>query len=135
MLIDWNKLVTPEQRAAELVATLKRNLMAEYERRMQVISAPYPPSERESWPVQTQEARAVVFEDSLVSPWIDAAAAARGVDREELAMRIVHKDEDYRAIHGTLTGIRQLIEDSIDAAGDDIAALQAIDVMVGWPAN
>ena len=39
----------------------------------------------------------------------------------------------YRVFSGTLSGVRQCIEDQIDAAGDDPAALQAIDVTAGWP--
>ena len=58
---------------------------------------------------------------------------ARGLDRLELAQRIVAKDAQYRVFSGTLSGVRQRIEDQIDAAGDDPAALQAIDVTQGWP--
>jgi len=114
--------------------TLLAALAAEYESRMRVISANYPPSERESWPVQTAEARALQANPAAATPWIDAACAARGLDRLELAARIVAKDEAYRVVHGLLTGVRQRIEDQIDAAGDDAAALAVIDVTAGWPA-
>ena len=112
---------------------LRTALTAEYERRMQAIAAGYPPSERESWPVQTSEAYALLVDAAAPTPWIDAAATARGVDRLELAQRIVAKDAQYRVISGTLSGVRQRIEDQIDAAGDDQAALQTIDVTAGWP--
>lgn len=121
--------------AEDIQAKLRADLAAEYERRMQVISAPYPPSERESWPIQIQEARALLENAEIAAPWIDTAAAARGLDPIELATRIAAKDEMYRMYHGALTGIRQQIEDAIDAAGDNIADLQAIDVSSGWPAN
>ena len=49
------------------------------------------------------------------------------------AQRIVAKDAMYRVFSGTLSGVRQRIEDQIDAAGDDQAALQVIDVTAGWP--
>ena len=112
---------------------LRTALTAEYERRMQAIAAGYPPSERESWPVQTSEAYVLLADSTAPTPWIDAASAARGLDRVELAQRIVAKDAQYRIISGTLSGVRQRIEDQIDAAGDDQAALQAIDVTQGWP--
>lgn len=112
---------------------LRTALNAEYERRMQAIAAGYPPSERESWPVQTSEAAAMLVDPEASTPWIDAAATARGVDRLELANRIVAKDAMYRVISGTLSGVRQRIEDQIDAAGDDQEALQVIDVTAGWP--
>ena len=112
---------------------LRTALTAEYERRMQAIAAGYPPSERESWPVQTQEAKALLADAQASTPWIDAAATARATDRIELAQRIVAKDAMYRVFSGTLSGVRQRIEDQIDAAGDDQAALQVIDVTAGWP--
>ena len=128
--------LTPQEvsaKRAELVAEKRTALTAEYERRMQAIAAGYPPSERESWPVQTGEAYALLSDSTVSTPWIDAAASARGLDRVELAQRIVAKDAQYRIISGTLSGIRQRIEDQIDAAGDDQAALKVIDVTQGWP--
>ena len=112
---------------------LRTALTSEYERRMQAIAAGYPPSERESWPVQTSEAYALLADSMVSTPWIDAAASARGLDRLELAQRIVAKDAQYRVFSGTLSGVRQRIEDQIDAAGDDQAALKVIDVTQGWP--
>ena len=112
---------------------LRTALTAEYERRMQAIAAGYPPSERESWPAQTSEATALIADPQAATPWIDSAAVARGVDRFGLALRVVAKDAQYRVFSGTLSGVRQRIEDQIDAAGDDPAALQAIDVTAGWP--
>jgi len=119
--------------AAALRLDLAATLESVYERRMQAISAGYPPSERESWPVQISEAAALLADPNAQTPWIDAAAAARGLDRLELARRIAAKDAQYRVVSGTLSGVRQRIEDQIDAAGDDQAALQAIDVTAGWP--
>ena len=120
--------------AAEIAAGLRLALAVEYRRRMQVIAAGYPLSERESWPVQTEEARALESDPAAATPWIDAAAAARGLDRLVLAERIREKDDKYRQVHGLLTGTRQRIEDQIDAVADDALALSQIDVTVGWPA-
>ena len=119
--------------AAEIRMRLIDALNAEYERRMQVIAGGYPLSERESWHVQTAEARALLADVHALTPWISGAAAARQIDRHELAQRIAAKDDAYRAIHGALTGVRQRIEDQISAAGDDVQALADIDVFVGWP--
>jgi hypothetical protein len=134
MLDEWVAGYVPAPAdPAALRAALSAQLAGEYERRMQIIAAGYPPSERESWPVQTGEAHALLADPVAATPWIDAAAAARGLDRVELAQRIVAKDDAYRVIHGTLTGARQALEDVIGAAGDDVQALQAIDVTTGWP--
>ena len=136
-LQKWEVFALSEQDAqvklAELLAAKRSALTAEYERRMQAIAEGYPPSERESWPVQTSEAYTLLADSTAATPWIDAAASARGLDRIELAQRIVAKDAQYRVISGTLSGVRQRIEDQIDAARDDQAALQAIDVTQGWP--
>lgn len=130
-----------EERAAEMRAALDpvtaqkllAALAAEYESRMFIIAADYPPSERESWPVQTSEARALLADVGANTPWIDAASSARGITRLELATRIVSKDNAFRIVSGTLTGLRQAIEDQITAAGTDPQALAAIDVTAGWP--
>lgn len=119
--------------AAEIVAGLRLALAAEYRKHIQVIAAGYPLSERESWPVQTEEARALEADPAAATPWIDAAAAARGLDRLVLAQRIREKDDAYRQVHGLLTGTRQRIEDQIDAVADDALALSQIDVGAGWP--
>ena len=119
--------------ASEIRSRLVDALNAEYERRMQVIAGGYPLSERESWHVQTAEARALLADVHALTPWINGAAAARQIERLVLAQRIAAKDDQYRAIHGALTGARQRIEDQIDAAGEDAQALQLIDVLAGWP--
>ncbi|TDN50411.1 hypothetical protein [Azoarcus indigens] len=130
----FSETLPPPDLAADLRRAALAALAVEYERRVSVIAAPYPASERESWPIQISEARALLADAGAATPWIDAAAAARELDRAELAARIVAKDEAYRLVHGALTGVRQRIEDAITAAGDDVAALQAIDVTAGWPA-
>jgi hypothetical protein len=126
-------LPTELRPAAEIAAGLRQVLAAEYRRRIQVIAAGYPLSERESWPVQTEEARALEADPAAATPWIDAAALARGLDRLVLADRIRAKDDAYRQVHGLLTGTRQRIEDQIDAVADDALALSQIDVTAGWP--
>lgn len=119
----------------ELCSWLKRELAREYESRMEVIAADYPPSERESWPVQIEEAAAIMEDASAITPWIDAASAARGIGRVELAARILGKDRAYRVISGTLSGARQKIEDAIDVAATDVPALLSIDITSGWPSS
>ena len=132
-LIAELEATCPAPSPAALRQDLIAALSAEYERRMAVISGGYTLPERESWHVQTAEARALLSYEHSLTPWINSAAAARGIDRVELARRIAAKDDAYRAIHGALTGARQRIEDAIYAAGDDAQALQQIDVRTGWP--
>lgn len=131
----WMVVPLGAEDIAQVRARLLAALNAEYERRMHVIAGGYPLSERESWHVQTSEARALLADVQALTPWINGAASARQLDRLVLAQRIAAKDDQYRAIHGALTGARQRLEDLIDAAGEDADALQLIDVLAGWPSQ
>lgn len=112
---------------------LRNQLRSEYEQRTNAIASGYPSSERESWPVQISEARALLADNASITPWIDAASTSRGVSRTDLAQWIVNLDNAYRTLHGALTGTRQRIESEINTASGNAAALQAIDVTKGWP--
>lgn len=119
--------------AAELRRELISALSDQYEKRISLISNQCPASERESWPVQTEEARMLLAHAGAFTPWINAAAAARGIERRDLAQRIALKDDAYRAVHGAISGHRQRIEDQIDAAQDDVELMLEIDLTAGWP--
>lgn len=122
---------------ADLAAAAQRKVDAEYTRRMGELANSYPAHERESWPVQLAEAQALQADANAITPWIDQCAAARGLDRLQLALRILQKDAAYRQVSGLLTGIRQWHEDQISAlleAGEaSRQALQAYDTTQGWP--
>jgi len=94
------------------------------------ISAGYPPAERESWPVQTSEARLMQLDPQAFTPWIDSAAQARGLGRLELAARILALDNTYRSTHGHLSGVRQRLEGQINST-TDLTSLEAI----AWPSS
>lgn len=112
-------IFTLEQLAKSAIAAVN----AEYTKRMGAIADAYPLHERESWPVQLQEARMVMdyvdanvpVPETVQTPWIEQCAAQRGLTREELAARIVAKDGGYRQVSGFLSGVRQKHEDEIDA--------------------
>lgn len=108
-------------------------LTAEYEDRMSFISGLYPDSERESWGIQIEEARALITDSEAVTPWITSAALTRGVDKLEMANKILAKNANYRGIHGAITGVRQQKEDLMDAAGTDVSKLLLIDIKADWP--
>lgn len=126
----------PPKTLQELAAAAMAQVNAEYTRRMGAIADDYPLHERESWPVQLQEARELQSDPDAVTPWIDLCAAQRGMTREELAGRIVAKDLAYREVSGFLTGVRQKHEDEIAAllaAGEESReALQDYWYMEGW---
>lgn len=146
---EADALVTlnPPKTLQELAGNAMTQVNAEYTKRMGAIADAYPLHERESWPVQLQEARMVMdYVDASVpvpetvrTPWIDQCAAQRGLTREELAARIVAKDAGYRQISGFLSGVRQKHEDEIGAllaAGEESReALQNYWYLEGWDAE
>lgn len=109
------------------------DLAYQYDARAQALAAGYSQYERESWPVQTTEAADYFADNQAPTPWLNAASTSRGIQKAELAARVLAMDTAYRQIHGALTGHRQKLWDQIAAAqtAEDIAA---IDVTVGWPA-
>lgn len=132
----------PVKALQELADAAMAQVNAEYIKRMGAVASPYPLHERESWPIQLQEAQLVisypggVLPDGVNSPWIDQCAHQRGLSRLELAQRIVAKDTAYRTVSGFLSGVRQWHEDCIDlllqegeGARDE---LQAYDHLQGW---
>lgn len=122
------ELPTIEQVKADLQARVN----SEYAQRMSAVALPYPQYERESWPIQLQEAQALVADPAAAAPWIGACAAQRGLECSELAQRILAKDSAYRFISGQLTGARQAHEDAIEAL-QDLADLRLYDVTTLWP--
>lgn len=122
----YTSAVTPDIEPARAAARFRVNQA--YDRATDMLAADYPYRERESWHVQVAEAKALVFEESEDTPWIDAAALVRGLTREDLATRILANDTLYRQMHGTASGIRQALIDQITAA-ETVVELEAIE----WP--
>lgn len=136
-------LLNPIQSLSDLASAAMVLVNAEYTKRMGAIAEVYPLHERESWPVQLQEANLLLsyadvapIPETVKTPWIDQCAHQRGLDRMELAARIVAKDEGYRTVSGFLTGVRQWHEDCIAMLlqdGEDAReALQGYDHLQGW---
>ena len=123
----------PELPTIEQVkADLQVRVNSQYAQRMSAVALPYPQYERESWPIQLQEAQALAADPAAATPWIDACAAQRGLECSELAQRILSKDAAYRFISGQLTGARQAHEDAIEGL-QDLEALRSYDETQGWP--
>lgn len=109
-----------------------RRINTAYTALTETLAADYPENEQKSWPIQVQEASIVLAGGVGDTPWIDAAATARGVTRLYLANLIQAQDMAYRQYHGTLTGTRQMLRDMIDsvpAGPEAVATLNGIN----WP--
>lgn len=133
------EILAPQKTLGDLAGAALALVNAEYTKRIGAFAEAYPPQERESWPVQVAEAQALQADANAKTPWIDQCASARGLERLQLALRILQKDAAYRYASGSLTGIRQWHEDQISSlleAGEaSHQALQAYDATQGWPAT
>jgi hypothetical protein len=99
------------------VAALAR-INAAYQAAINVMSANYPAGEVGSWPKQEAEANALLLNANAATPWLDNAAAGRGMSRAELASRIIANAALFAPVHGQLTGKRQKLRDQVAALGD-----------------
>lgn len=104
------------------------SLNNEYESCAVIIKASYPKSERESWSIQAQESALFLNDPLSETPWLDSAAEARGISKEEMTRLIDPMDKLYRMNHGSLTGIRQRLRDDIMNCVDK-ESLDALDVI------
>ena len=107
--------------AGELVARAAKRAQQNnraYESATAALTADYPQLEKDTWPTQNAEAEAWVADPvGALTPWIDRAAAERGLDREEYIRRTLIKARQFVIMSSFLTGRRQKYEDEIKAGG------------------
>jgi hypothetical protein len=92
------------------------------------LSASYPEREVASWPQQVKEAEALQADETAATPLLDTLAAARGIERADLAARVRAKAGAYALASGAIIGARQRIEDLLAAAEDAVAVAAAPDL-------
>lgn len=102
--------IAPTPSASELLSANNRD----YESATRKITADYPQLEKDTWPTQNSEAMKWVADPvNARTPWIDAAAQARGLTREDYLRRTLVKAQQFSKISAHLTGVRQKYEDQI----------------------
>lgn len=118
----------PTPNADDLIALAHSRINQAYEAAVKALTAGYPDDEISSWPKQEREARAWVSDNTSPTPWIDAAAQARGIAKADLVSKIIAQADALAPLHGALTGKRQSLRDQINALGANPsqAALDAI---------
>lgn len=109
---------------AEMKAAALDRIDAAYGAAVAAMTAGYPEDEIKSWPKQEMEARAWLLDSSAATPWIDRAAAGRGIAKAELIDRVMANAALFAPLHGELTGKRQKLRDQIIALGDCPAQVQ-----------
>jgi hypothetical protein len=105
--------------ARQMMAAALARIDSAYEAAVKEMTNGYPGDEVGSWPQQEAEARAWLTDASASTPWIDAAAVGRGVDKAALIEKIITKATLFAPAHGQLTGRRQKLRDQIIALGDN----------------
>ena len=111
-----------------LANTKKRKLSeinAAYESAIAALTATYPASERESFYKQEAEALAWTADPEAKTPFVDALATGRQMDKAELMQRIIAKAVLFSPASGYLTGQRQRYEDMLEDAEtlEEVAAI------------
>jgi len=114
-----------------LLESLKIAKMAEinrgYETALAALTPTYPDSERLTFDKQETEARAWTMDNAASTPLLDALATGRQMAKDELVRRVLVKADAFTLASGMLTGQRQRMEDTLDAA-TTFAQVQAITV-------
>jgi len=89
---------------------------AAYEAMTRQLTGDYPQLEKDTWATQDIEVQQWIAEpDSALTPWIDRAAAERGLGREDYLRRTIIKAAQFKVMSAFLTGRRQKYEDQIKA--------------------
>lgn len=123
---------------AERIASHRHGMLAAVnaacDAKLKELAQAYPDGEVQSWPTQVAEAEALKLNATAATPLLSAVAAARGVPLDVLADHVLAKAHSYAAASGAIIGHRQALEDQLEAAGNDLAALRKININDGWPA-
>lgn len=125
--VEYQAVLDSELKArhAQAQARLATANNSAYEAAISKMTFDYPPAEITTWERQRAEAVAWGADNSAATPWIDIAASARGLDREEYLARTLAKVNAFAVASAFLTGRRQGIDYQIRAAttAEELAAV------------
>lgn len=124
-LPDGAMLDRPEKSFSQLKIEKLNEIDTSYQQAIATLTPTYPDDERLTFDKQEQEARAWLADNSTPTPFVDALAAGRQLDKSELVGRIIAKADAFAIASGLLTGQRQRYEDLLDAAStaEDVKAI------------
>lgn len=107
----------PEPEPLETVKARKlEQINRFYQQAISTLTLTYPNDERLTFDKQEQEARAWLADNSASTPFVDALASGRQMNKAELVSRIIAKADAFAIASGLLTGQRQRYEDLLDLA-------------------
>lgn len=124
-LPDGSLLERPEKPFSQLKIEKLNEINVIYQQAIATLTPTYPDDERLTFDKQEQEARSWLADNSTPTPFVDALAAGRQMDKAELVSRIIAKADAFAIASGLLTGQRQRYEDLLDVAetAEDVAAI------------
>lgn len=128
----------PEPHKLDELKAIKLNeINILYQQSIATLTPTYPDDERLTFDKQEQEARAWLADNSTSTPFIDALATGRQMDKAELVNRIIAKADAFAIASGLLTGQRQRYEDLLDVAesADAVAAIVPVYSLPGTEAQ
>lgn len=127
----------PEPDLPELKARKLNEINDAYQQAIAEMTPGYPDSEKLTFDKQEQEARAWLADNSSPTPFVDALAAGRQMDKAELVSRIIAKADAFALASGSLTGQRQRYEDMLDVAetAEAVAAIVPVYSLPGMEAQ
>lgn len=102
----------------ELKAAKLNEINTTYQQAIATLTPTYPDDERLTFDKQEQEARSWLADNSTPTPFVDALAAGRQMEKAELVSRIIAKADAFAIASGSLTGQRQRYEDLLKDAQD-----------------
>lgn len=100
----------------DLKAVKLNEINTAYQKAIATLTPTYPDDERLTFDKQEQEARAWLADSSTPTPFVDALAVGRQMEKAELVSRIIAKADAFALASGSLTGQRQRYEDMLDVA-------------------
>lgn len=115
----------PEKPFSQLKIEKLSEINALYQQAIATLTPTYPDDERLTFDKQEAEARAWLADNTAPTPFVDALATGRQMDKAELVNRIIAKADAFAFASGLLTGQRQRYEDLLDVAetADAVAAI------------
>ena len=115
---EYNSLAsTKARKLAEINAACDAALAA--------LTAGYPSSELLTFDKQEAEARALLADPEAATPFLTPLAAARGLETEDLARKVIAKADAFTTASGHVIGLRQKDEGRLKAAQtvEDVAVI------------
>lgn len=96
------------------------------QREIDSLTVTYPQGEVSTFDKQETESVAFIADNAASTPLLDALSTARGLDKTELANRVVAKAGLFSAASGAIIGKRQKLEDTLNALSEDANNIEDI---------